>query len=182
MFVLPISKPGGFMTLLLNWQGPVALLTSVEEYKRFGAGAPPHMTITHYPGDFEAEAASMDRPGCMLGFRSSLISRASSVLSHAPNASAPAPRWPGRPLRLAIGIAIGLMLYLPAPRRSPPLPAPPPLTERAAAKGRVLLRGGRNNQAGGGLGGVGARGREARAGRDGSHASSARRLCPAAQA
>jgi hypothetical protein len=141
MFVLPISKPGGFMTLLLNWQGPVALLTSVEEYKRFGAGAPPHMTITHYPGDFEAEAASMDRPGCMLGFRSSLISRASSVLSHAPNASAPAPRWPGRPLRLAIGIAIGLMLYLPAPRRSPPLPAPPPMTELAESKGLVLLRG-----------------------------------------
>ncbi|KAI8477000.1 MAG: ATP11 protein-domain-containing protein [Monoraphidium minutum] len=48
MFVLPLSKPGGFVTLLLNCQGHLALLTSVEEYKRFGAGAPPHMTITHY--------------------------------------------------------------------------------------------------------------------------------------
>jgi hypothetical protein len=50
MFVLPVSKPGGFLTLLLNWQGPIALLTSVEEYKRFGAGAPPHMSVTLYPG------------------------------------------------------------------------------------------------------------------------------------
>jgi hypothetical protein len=48
LFVLPLAKPGGFLTLLLNWQGPVALLTSVEEYRRFGPGAPPHMAIMHY--------------------------------------------------------------------------------------------------------------------------------------
>jgi hypothetical protein len=29
MFVLPLSKPGGFLSLLLNYQCPLALLTSV---------------------------------------------------------------------------------------------------------------------------------------------------------
>lgn len=49
MFVLPLSKPGGgFLTLLLNWQGRVALLTSLDEYRRFGAGAPPHLSVTFY--------------------------------------------------------------------------------------------------------------------------------------
>jgi hypothetical protein len=51
MFVLPLSKPGGFMTLLVNWQLPFCLFTSVEEYRKLGAGAPPHMTLTHYTGE-----------------------------------------------------------------------------------------------------------------------------------
>lgn len=51
MFVLPLGKPGGgFMTLLINWQGPQALVTTLEEYKRFSGGAPTHMTISHYTG------------------------------------------------------------------------------------------------------------------------------------
>lgn len=29
-------------------QLPYVLFTTVEEYRRFGAGAPPHMTLTHY--------------------------------------------------------------------------------------------------------------------------------------
>jgi hypothetical protein len=61
MFVLPLSKPGGYMNLLLNWQVPLALLTSVEEYRRFGAGAPPHMSITHYTGGLVAVFVQ-DRP------------------------------------------------------------------------------------------------------------------------
>ncbi|GBF97933.1 ATP synthase F1 complex assembly factor [Raphidocelis subcapitata] len=33
MFALPLSKPGGYVTLLLNWQAPLALLTSLAESK-----------------------------------------------------------------------------------------------------------------------------------------------------
>ncbi|KIZ05677.1 ATP synthase F1 complex assembly factor 1 [Monoraphidium neglectum] len=61
MFVLPLSKPGGFLSLLLNYQCPLALLTSVEEYRRFGAGAPPHMTITHYTELAESKGLVLTR-------------------------------------------------------------------------------------------------------------------------
>ena len=48
-FVLPIAKPGGgFLTLVLQWQMPFVLFTTLDEYRRSGAAAPPHFTVTHY--------------------------------------------------------------------------------------------------------------------------------------
>ena len=49
MFVLPLSRPGGgFETLLLQWQLPVMLATSLEEFKQRGAAATPYLTVMHY--------------------------------------------------------------------------------------------------------------------------------------
>jgi hypothetical protein len=49
MFVLPLARPGGGIeTLLLQWQLPVMLATSLEEFKQRGSGATPYLTMTHY--------------------------------------------------------------------------------------------------------------------------------------
>lgn len=49
IFVLPLIKPnGGFLTLLWQWQQPFLLFTTLDEYKRFNTGAPPHLTLTFY--------------------------------------------------------------------------------------------------------------------------------------
>ncbi|GFR42529.1 hypothetical protein Agub_g3429 [Astrephomene gubernaculifera] len=49
MFVLPLAKPAGYETLLLQCQMPYVLLTGLEEFKRYGESAPPYLTLTHYP-------------------------------------------------------------------------------------------------------------------------------------
>ncbi len=79
MFVLPLAKPGGYVTLVTQQQLPVTLVTTLEEFqrcaqssgcwqrgssddacgrqvsgrlvgvRRYGAGAPASITITHYP-------------------------------------------------------------------------------------------------------------------------------------
>lgn len=49
LFVLPIHKPPtGFCTLLIQWQPKQALVTTLDEYKRQGANAPPHFTMNLY--------------------------------------------------------------------------------------------------------------------------------------
>jgi hypothetical protein len=49
MFVLPMAKPsGGFTTLLLQWQLPVAMVTGLADFKAAGPNATPHLTLTHY--------------------------------------------------------------------------------------------------------------------------------------
>lgn len=54
-------------TLVLNWQGPVALLTSLDEYRRLGAGAPPHMTVTCYPELAESKGLVLVRGDVISG-------------------------------------------------------------------------------------------------------------------
>lgn len=56
MFVMPLAKAGAsdgqglnYVTLLVQQQLPFTLITSLEEFKLYGAGAPAAMTITHYP-------------------------------------------------------------------------------------------------------------------------------------
>ncbi|KXZ46512.1 hypothetical protein GPECTOR_43g949 [Gonium pectorale] len=49
MFVLPLAKPSGYETLLVQCQLPYVLITGLEEFKRYGEGAPPYLTLTHYP-------------------------------------------------------------------------------------------------------------------------------------
>ena len=49
MFVLPVFRgPNSFETFALQCQMPLVLFTSLEEYKRHGAGATPHLVVTHY--------------------------------------------------------------------------------------------------------------------------------------
>ncbi|GIL45820.1 hypothetical protein Vafri_2970 [Volvox africanus] len=49
MFVLPLTRPGGYETLLVQCQMPFVLVTGLEEFKRSGVSAPPYLTLTHYP-------------------------------------------------------------------------------------------------------------------------------------
>ncbi|GIL71832.1 hypothetical protein Vretimale_693 [Volvox reticuliferus] len=49
MFVLPLTKSGGYETLLVQCQMPFVLVTGLEEFKRNCASAPPYMMLTHYP-------------------------------------------------------------------------------------------------------------------------------------
>jgi len=57
MFILPLAKGGAandgrglnYVTLLVQQQLPFTLVTSLEEFKLYGAGAPAAMTVTHYP-------------------------------------------------------------------------------------------------------------------------------------
>lgn len=49
LFVLPLHKPPkGFCTLLIQWQPQQALITTLDEYKKLGAKATPHFTMTMY--------------------------------------------------------------------------------------------------------------------------------------
>jgi ATP synthase F1 complex assembly factor 1/histone-lysine N-methyltransferase SETD2 len=45
----PTSSPPAYLTLLLQWQLPLLLVTTVDEYRRLGPGAPPHLVATFYP-------------------------------------------------------------------------------------------------------------------------------------
>ena len=52
--MLPVPKGapggGGFVTFLLQWQLPHALIfTLLEEYQRSQTRATPHLVVTHYP-------------------------------------------------------------------------------------------------------------------------------------
>jgi ATP synthase F1 complex assembly factor 1 len=49
MFVLPVFRgPNSFETFALQCQPPLVLFTSLEEYKKHGSGATPHLVVTHY--------------------------------------------------------------------------------------------------------------------------------------
>jgi ATP synthase F1 complex assembly factor 1 len=81
MFVIPLAKPnGGFQTMLLQWQLPVAMVTGLADFKAAGPNATPHLTITHYEelagskgvvlvaGDVIAEGQlSVPEVGCLGG-------------------------------------------------------------------------------------------------------------------
>jgi ATP synthase F1 complex assembly factor 1/histone-lysine N-methyltransferase SETD2 len=43
------SSPPAYLTLLLQWQLPLLLVTTVDEYRRLGPNAPPHLVATFYP-------------------------------------------------------------------------------------------------------------------------------------
>lgn len=48
VFVLPMEKPGGFVTMLVNIQPPRLLATPLEVYRQQGSEADPHVIATHY--------------------------------------------------------------------------------------------------------------------------------------
>lgn len=49
MFVLPVFRgPDAFETFVLQCQLPHIAFTSLEDYKRHGSSAPPHLVVTHY--------------------------------------------------------------------------------------------------------------------------------------
>eukprot|EP00850_Spirogloea_muscicola_P012476 SM000081S22610 [mRNA] locus=s81:4969:11336:+ [translate_table: standard] len=48
LFVLPVRKERGFITMLLQAQMPHLLFTGLEDYKALGPQATPYMTVSHY--------------------------------------------------------------------------------------------------------------------------------------
>ena len=49
MFVLPVFRgPNSFETFALQCQPPLILFTSLEEFKRHGSSATPHLVVSHY--------------------------------------------------------------------------------------------------------------------------------------
>ena len=48
IFLLPVPKPGGFLSLLVQCQLPRLLVTTVEEYRRSPIDAVSHLTLTYY--------------------------------------------------------------------------------------------------------------------------------------
>jgi hypothetical protein len=45
----PTPPTTAYLTLLLQWQLPLLLVTTVDEYRRLGPSAPPHLVATFYP-------------------------------------------------------------------------------------------------------------------------------------
>ncbi|CAI5475076.1 unnamed protein product [Closterium sp. Yama58-4] len=54
MFVLPVARSKGFVTMLAQAQMPHLLFTGLEDFKVRGPSASPFFTVTHYP-DLAAE-------------------------------------------------------------------------------------------------------------------------------
>ncbi|CAI5501687.1 unnamed protein product [Closterium sp. Naga37s-1] len=54
MFVLPVARDKGFVTMLAQAQMPHLLFTGLEDFKVRGPSAAPFFTVTHYP-DLAAE-------------------------------------------------------------------------------------------------------------------------------
>ncbi|CAI5536436.1 unnamed protein product [Closterium sp. Naga37s-1] len=54
MFVLPVARSKGFVTMLAQAQMPHLLFTGLEDFKVRGPSAAPFFTVTHYP-DLAAE-------------------------------------------------------------------------------------------------------------------------------
>lgn len=48
LFVLPVARPKGFVSMLLQAQMPHLLFTGLEDYKARGAEAAPYFVATHY--------------------------------------------------------------------------------------------------------------------------------------
>eukprot|EP01027_Heterolobosea_sp_BB2_P006774 GEZU01010179.1.p1 GENE.GEZU01010179.1~~GEZU01010179.1.p1 ORF type:complete len:134 (+),score=59.32 GEZU01010179.1:43-444(+) len=48
MFVLPIFKNIGFMTVVIQFQNPYVLITSHREFMKKAQNAPPYLTLTHF--------------------------------------------------------------------------------------------------------------------------------------
>ncbi|KAL6753222.1 ATP11 protein-domain-containing protein [Haematococcus lacustris] len=66
LFVVPLAKPGGgFLSLFTQMQLPFTLVTSLEEYRRYGASAPACMQVTHYTELLESAGLVLLRADCV---------------------------------------------------------------------------------------------------------------------
>jgi hypothetical protein len=75
LFVLPLQKPRGFCTLMMQWQQQQQqlLVTTLDEFKQHGSAAPPHFVMTLYHELADSHALVLARGDVL---NSQLISKA----------------------------------------------------------------------------------------------------------
>ena len=48
LFIIPLEKPEGYVTLVVQWQSQLALFTTLDEFRASASNADSHLTLTHY--------------------------------------------------------------------------------------------------------------------------------------
>ena len=48
VFVLPVPKPEGYVTMLVQFQLPIVMVTTLDDYRTRGVNAASHLVLTHY--------------------------------------------------------------------------------------------------------------------------------------
>ncbi|KAG2501294.1 hypothetical protein HYH03_001094 [Edaphochlamys debaryana] len=79
MFVLPLARPQGYETLLVQAQLPFVLITGLEEFKRHGESAPPYLTLTHYAELLDSHGLALVR-GDVIHDKALSLSQARTIM------------------------------------------------------------------------------------------------------